>query len=230
MPHRRDSGCHGGADAAQRLMLAAEAVEREMFRFEIGVAGLSPISFCRTSIDRGDLSYMLIPDALRKAKASGKLVPATPVTDWEGEPRAVLLCEPIRKAIEAGRIDPDEKMRQRWAKVEAAFSHFIEGGWVDENLVKQLVPHKFEHWEFRCRRPRPSIRVFGRFAMPDVFAATHHRLRGDLGGMNSPEFEHEKLVCEDIWRSAGLGAPFTGAPLFAYESYITHNANRKPRI
>lgn len=173
---------------------------------------------------------MLIPVAVKKAKAAGKLIPAKPVTDWEGEPRAILLCRPIQEALEAGRRDPDEKERQKWAKVEAAFSHFIEGGWVDENLVKQLRPYKFEHWEFRCRRPRPSIRVFGRFAMPDVFIATHPMPRTLLGGMNSPQFEHEKLVCEDHWSAAGLGPPFTDVPLFRYEEYVTINAARKARI
>ena len=126
---------------------------------------------------------MLIPAPVKEAVRKGLLVPAKPIAAWAAEPRVVLLCEPIRTAIEAGRVHPDEKERQCWAKVEAAFSHFIEAGLVTENLVKQLQPPKFEHWEFRCRRPRPSIRVFGRFAMPDVFVATHPMPRSLLGGM-----------------------------------------------
>lgn len=173
---------------------------------------------------------MLIPACVKAAKAAGRLVPAAPITSWEGEPRAVLLCQPISQALKNGRNDPDVKERQCWAKVEAAFSHFIEGGWIDENLVKQLIEYKFEHWEFRCRRPRPSIRVFGRFVMPDVFVATHPVPRRLLGGMNSAEFEHEKLVCEQHWKAAGLKAPFSDPPSFRYESYITSNASRKPGI
>ncbi len=140
---------------------------------------------------------MLIPAPIKAAIASNALVPAKPIPNWAAEPRVVLLCKPIREAIEAGRSDPDERERQCWAKVEAAFSHFIEGCFITEDLVKQLGPYKLEHWEFRCRRPKPSIRVFGRFAMPDVFVATHPRPRSLLGGMWSAEFEHEKLVCED---------------------------------
>jgi hypothetical protein len=170
---------------------------------------------------------MLIPDAVKAAVACGALVPAKPITAWAGERRAVLLCRPISEALIGGRSDPDEKERQSWAKVEAAFSHFIEGGYVTEDLVKQLLPLKYEHWEFRCRRPRPSIRVFGRFVMPDVFVATHPMPRTLLGGMWSAEFEHEKLVCEDHCKNAGLIEPFTDNPDFRYESYITENATRK---
>lgn len=170
---------------------------------------------------------MLISASVKLAKDRGLLVPAKPVTNWTGEPRVVLLCEPIRKALQAGRTDPDKKERQSWAKVEAAFSHFIEGGFVTEDLLKQLQPYKFEHWEFRCRRPKPSIGVFGRFVMPNVFVATHPRPRSLLGGMWSSQFEHEKLVCEEHWKAAGLDAPFTDAPAYRYDAYVTGDARRK---
>lgn len=173
---------------------------------------------------------MLSGEALETASQKGKLFPACRIADWEGQARVVWLCRPIKEAIEDGRVDPDPKVRDKWAEVEAAFSHFIEGRWVDENLLKQLKDYRFEHWEFRCRRPRPSIRVFGRFARPDVFIATHPQRRDRLGGMNSPEFEHEKLVCEECWDLAGLGTPFTAAPEFDYRGYVTSNATRKPRI
>lgn len=173
---------------------------------------------------------MLISAAVKAAVESGCLVPTRPIANWAGQPRVVLLCKPIRDSIDAGKSDADQKERQSWAKVEAAFSHFIEGGYVTEDLVKQLVPEKFEHWEFRCRRPKPSMRVFGRFAMPDVFVATHLRPRKLLGGMWSDEFEHEKLVCEDHWKACGLGDPFSDLPSFSYEAYITENARGKLRI
>ena len=169
---------------------------------------------------------MLIPRPVKAALLNGALVKAKPITSWSAEAR-VVLCKPICEAIEAGRSDPDENERRCWAKVEAAFSHFIEGGLVTENLVKQLRDYKHEHWEFRCRKPRPSIRVFGRFAMPDVFVATHAVFRTSLGGIRSPKWEHEKLVCEGHWNSAGLGDPFTDAPEFRYAAYITSNATRK---
>jgi len=98
-----------------------------------------------------------------------------------------------------------------------------------ENLIKQLKPPKYEHWELLCRKPRPSLRVFGRFAKPNVFVGTHVKPRKGLGGIYSPQFEHEKLICEDHWKVAGLPEDgfFSDQPTFRYEAYITENASRK---
>jgi hypothetical protein len=170
---------------------------------------------------------MLIDDAIEAAKASGALVPARPVAPWVGEPRAFLMCRPLREAIEAARQSGDEKVIRRWAQLEADIGHFVGGGYVTDDLLKQLEPEKYEHWELISRRPKPSLRVFGRFAEPDVFVGTHVVPRGGLGGMWSPQFEHEKLVCEDHWRDAGLPEPFRGT---RYEDYITDNASRRVRV
>jgi hypothetical protein len=173
---------------------------------------------------------MLMRDAIEQAKRDGLLVPARPIAPWAGEPRAFLMCQPLHNAIEDGAASPDQKERQRWARLEAAIGHFVEGGLVTSSLLKQLAPAKYEHWELISRRPRPSVRVFGRFALPDVFVGTHLQLRNKLGDMWSAQFEHEKLVCEDHWRDAGLPEPFTDAPDFRYEKYITANARRKLRV
>jgi hypothetical protein len=175
---------------------------------------------------------MLIDDAIEAAKAAGLLRPAAPIEPWEPRPRAFLMCEPLWLAIEAGRMDSDEAVRKRWAQVEANISTFIVGGRMTEGLIKQLHQPKFEHWELLCRKPKPSLRVFGRFAKPDVFVGTHVKPRKGLGGMNSPQFEYEKLVCEDHWKAAGLpgDAFFSDPPTFRYEAYITENAFRKVRV
>ena len=140
------------------------------------------------------------------------------------------MCVPLRGALQTGKADPDEKVRKRWAELEAAMIHFVENGRMTEKIVKQLKAPKFEHWEFISRRPKPSLRVFGRFALPDVFIGTHVKLRKCLGGMNSPQFEYERLVCEDHYRDAGLTAVYTDAPHFRYEAYITENATRSLRV
>jgi len=108
--------------------------------------------------------------------------------------------------------------------------HFVENGRMTEKLIKQLKPSKYEHWELLNSRPRPSLRVFGRFALPDVFIGTHVKERKGMGAMWSPQFEHEKLVCEDHYRDAGLIGYFTDAPRFRYEAYITENASPAIRV
>jgi hypothetical protein len=129
--------------------------------------------------------------------------------------------------LERARHSSDEKTVKRWAQLEADIGHFVRGGYVTENLLKQLKPEKYEHWELVSPRPRPSLRIFGRFAKPNVFVGTHVLERASLGGMWSPQFEHEKLVCEDHWRDVGLPDPFRGT---RYDEYITENATRWPRI
>ena len=199
-------------------------------RYWIRVSYQWKVSFHRKKLDEGRFSYMLITEQIEAALQSGSLVQAKPIAAWEGVPRVVLMCKPIFESLETGRQSIDEAERQCWAKVEAAFSHFIAGGLVTEQLLKQLKDYKNEHWAFRCRNPRPSIRVFGRFAMPDVFVATHAVSRTALRGMWSPEFEHEKLVCEEHWSNAGLGEPFSDPPKFRYSEYISGEATRKLAI
>jgi hypothetical protein len=165
---------------------------------------------------------MLIDSLIKAAIAATELRPARATANWMAEPRAFLMCKPLYQAIDAGRAAPDEKVRKRWAQLEADIGHFVEGGLVTEKIIKQLKDGKYEHWELVSRRPGPSLRVFGRFAKPDVFIGTHVKPRKGMGGMWSAQFEHEKLVCEDHWKMCGLpevpppGA-FTDAPHFRYE-------------
>ncbi len=173
---------------------------------------------------------MLIRDAIERAKIAGTLIAARPSVPWAPEPRVFLKCRPLQTEIEAGSSDPNEKVRQRWARLEAMIGSFVEGNLVNDDVMKQLQPYKYEHWEMRSRKPSPSLRVFGRFAMPDVFVGTHVERRDGLGGMWSAQFEHQKLVCEDHWKAAGLADVFTDAPMFRYEAYLTSNAYRKLRV
>lgn len=173
---------------------------------------------------------MLIDDAIWRALASEKLVEARPIAPWDGSPRMFLMCQPLRNSIQAGKAQASRNDRKPWMQLEAAISSFVSGAFVTDDLIKQLRPPKFEHWELRSRKPRPSLRVFGRFAKPSVFVGTHVKLRKDLGGMWSKEFEHEKLVCEGHWTDAGLPAPFTAPPHFKYTDYLPFDAALKSRI
>ena len=173
---------------------------------------------------------MLTSPEIEEAKRKKRLFPVTPPDRWVGRPRAFLMCVPLRDELEKGKSDPDEKVRQRLAQLEAAMIHFVENGRMTERLMKQLKPPKFEHWELINRKPRPSLRVFGRFALPDVFIGTHVKPRKGMGGMWSSQFEYEKLVCEDHYKDAGLTSFYSDDSYFRYESYITENATATIRV
>ncbi len=155
---------------------------------------------------------------------SGILVPVKSLATWEGEPRAFLLTKDLAKQVAAGRADPDRKIAARWAKLDADMAHFVEGGYVNWGLMKWLDPKKQEVWELRSVRPKPSIRVFGRFAEPNVFIGTNLAYRGNLKAKWSTEFWNAIFECEKIWKSFTKNNPFSGEK---YTDYITTNSGRR---
>lgn len=173
---------------------------------------------------------MLICDEIKAAIQEGKLFPVAPLATRTREKRTFLKCLPLHEELEKGKRDENEKVRQRWAKLEAAMIHFVERGRMTRTRLKQLEPPKFEHWELLNKRPRPSLRVFGRFALPNVFVGTHVVLRKSLGEKWSSQWEHQKLVCEDHYSDAGLTTYFSDSPDFKYEAYITEHASATLRI
>jgi hypothetical protein len=124
---------------------------------------------------------MLTKECIEAAVAAGALTPARPTVPWAGQRRLFLMCRPLRQAIVAARQSTDERTIKRWAQLEADIGYFIEGGYITGDRLKQLQPFQYEHWELRSLQPRPSLRVFGRFAMPDAFVGTHVCERPRLG-------------------------------------------------
>lgn len=170
---------------------------------------------------------MLTYEDIEVAKASGKLHPATPSRAWMPRPRAFLMSTQLLTSIEKGRASNEVAQKERWARLEGDILHFVTGGLITWNLMKWLEPHKFEHWTLRSKRPRPSLRVFGRFARPNVFVGTHVVERATLGGKWDLDWELEKLNCEDIWSECVSGEPFSADE---YQKYITENARRELEI
>jgi hypothetical protein len=171
---------------------------------------------------------MIIRDAVEAAKASGALIPFVPPISWVSKPRALLMTKRLAGQITGGLSSPDEGRRERWDRLRADLSHFVEGGLTTWATMKWLDPQKYEHWEIKSRRPRPSLRVFGRFAEPNIFVGTHVVERVSLGAKWSLNWEFEKLICEDEWKLALGDAQFFHGD--AYEAYITENAYRFPKV
>lgn len=130
--------------------------------------------------------------------------------------------------IAAARASSDPSHVERWERLRADIGHYVGGGRITWNLMRWLDPHRYEHWELRSVRPKPSLRVFGRFAEPDVFVGTHAVERKPLKAKWSLEWELEKLTCEERWKEAlGDCAPFAAA---AFENYFTENATHQVEV
>lgn len=171
---------------------------------------------------------MSINHVVAQAIAAGKLVPFRDPLGWDGAGRTFLMCAGLISQMDAARAVTDVKQIARWERLNADIAHFVGNGYINWNLMKWLDPRRFEHWELRSVRPRPSIRVFGRFAAPDVFVATHAVERALLGAKWDVRWEIEKLVCEDEWHLAlGDEPPFSADD---YTRYITQNASKDVRL
>jgi len=133
----------------------------------------------------------------------------------------------MQEDLDAGLASADPKIVDRWASLQADMAHFVEEGLITWKFMKWLEAKKQEVWELISKRPRPSLRVFGRFALPNVFIATHVAQRNLLGGKWSLAFEIEKLKTEEIWNDLTAEPPFAADE---YEKYITVNARRNPKV
>lgn len=94
---------------------------------------------------------------------------------------------------------------------------------MDTNLLKPLSPRRYETWCLRSRRPTPGLRVFGRFALPNVFVGTHVVKRKKLGGFGAMNWEIERLNCEEHWNALFQASPLSGGDSLTH--YVTENAD-----
>lgn len=127
-------------------------------------------------------------------------------------------------------VDPSEALR--FGELRQQFDWFTQGGIItvgwdpyDKKKTAQLArtdPVQDEVWDFRCTDPKPSIRVFGRFALPDVFIALEWRYRKEMGGPGCREWNNMILNTIGKWDALFPEIPpHQGATL---DEYITKDA------
>lgn len=117
--------------------------------------------------------------------------------------RIILVSRPLQEALEAELTD--QAAAYRTGLLLNTLDTFIGGGLItvggrnDDAYMKLLEPEDEQVWEIRSVDPRPSVRVFGRFAEPDVFVATNKGLRTELGAFGSAEFRRAMTDCTREW-------------------------------
>jgi hypothetical protein len=119
----------------------------------------------------------------------------------------------VSKGIHALLVGPwqDQPLQDRWLQIRADLDAFVDGSRItlprdrqrspkNPTHMAQLRPANDEVWEYRHRRPEPSIRLFGRFAEKDSFIALTWEYRADLGAFRSREWRNAKLRWITEWR------------------------------
>ena len=94
----------------------------------------------------------------------------------------------------------DLELMERYVNLEADLNVFVSSPTVDPHYLYLLSPKGDKVWEIRSAKPDPQLRVFGFFASKDVFVATHHEYRSELGDFDSMEWKREKRRALAIWR------------------------------
>ena len=89
-------------------------------------------------------------------------------------------------------------------------------------LLKRLIAPPQEVWEMCSIFEKPGIRVFGRFALKNVFIALAHKDRIDLGNVGSRQWRYWMRRCEHEWRVRFPNhEPLTGSLINDYLSHFT---------
>jgi hypothetical protein len=151
------------------------------------------------------LIYMSIREHLQLALDAGWLVNLQPSLPSIPHQRMIFVARTLYSELEYELNDASSAVRT--AELFSTFDVFLSGkpisiGGRDDKYayIKQLEPTTEEVWEIRSIQPRPSIRVFGRFAACDVFIACNKGLRTQLGGFGSREFQKAMSYCKIEWR------------------------------
>lgn len=158
------------------------------------------------------LIFMSIESILRECVCDGRLVE---VQSLLGGHRRRLVFAPPNVLRELDPATACEIDRGNAGQLRAWIDGFTRGRTItvgsDRNRhvdLKILNPRADEVWELR-KRQTPSTRIFGRFAVKDVFIATNIRTTADLfslewvtnGRIRWPVWREEIRRCKAIWRS-----------------------------
>lgn len=171
---------------------------------------------------------MSIADQVTRCCDSGTLVEFRPIAPISTL-RPVYLVPEVCARIVGPWTTAEE--RSFMPQVQADLENFIEGGWINATFrmrpnayCKRLQDGSKSVWELRTIDPAPGVRIFGMFAMKDVFIGTGMLLRSEL---NDCSFKEEIRNTKAKWRNI----LHTYAPVVSenINDYITENVVQLPQ-
>lgn len=165
-----------------------------------------------------------LADEIDRLKREGSLHVVEPLLPGSPMPRVILATTCVHDAINVELND--DAHEKRMAKLRADLERFVKG----QNIIvgarlhggcflKRLEPAEAAVWEIISRNPKPSYRVFGRFARKDVFVATMVIERTLLGEFMSRLWRREIRRCKADWsRLFPANVPLLGDDINDYIS------------
>jgi hypothetical protein len=160
---------------------------------------------------------MSIAVQIEELKRTGRLFPVVSYAPGATTRRALLVGEELWRRL-SGPWDTVED-ETRFMTLRAYLDVYTEGRPITPGFLFQLSHRGEEIWEIKAPRPRPGLRVFGRFADIDIFVALHYASRDALGGWQSRVWRDAKEICKSEWRRLFLTwEPFSGNSIHEYVS------------
>lgn len=112
--------------------------------------------------------------------------------------RPMFVTESLHEVLNSP--EGNQAWEKRVAELRADLEVFVEARTIDPKYLFRLYPARDGVWEIRSVRESPSIRVLGLFAWRDVFIATNHAFRDELGGWESREWKVVKRRARALWQ------------------------------
>jgi len=161
---------------------------------------------------------------IREWRASGDLRLLTPAIPSTACVRWVFVSKALFDAFHGPWATTGEEKNMMRAR--ATMDAFTSGQRISvrlppsKNVSAQLAlleDARDEVWEFRCRDPDPQMRIFGRFAEPDLFIAFIKRNRDEF--KSNDDFQPVMEECKRHWRTYFPSyTPYRGSSAHDYVS------------
>ena len=136
---------------------------------------------------------------------------------WITPYRAMLITPRLLEYLSGPWVSIEEE--DRAARLHADLEVFVGANTIDPKYIRRLWPPRDNIWEIRSIRDQPSLRVIGAFAEKDLFVATNHERRDELGGWQSRQWRDCKLRCKTDWSNLFHTYPrHTGATIHDHVS------------
>ena len=141
---------------------------------------------------------MSIVDLIDDRVARRMLFPLLPRAPGAKANRAMFVAEKLWELLSSP--EGNEEWEKRVGELQADLERFVDGQVISPKYLFLLYPAHKGVWEIRSVADAPSIRVLGLFAGKDVFIATNHALREELGGWQSRAWKEVKRMAGAVWR------------------------------